>query len=176
MADTITMGPGDGTLKLHTTRTGAAAKMGHDLTLEVKRWSATLTPTDDGSGLASLKAEAEAGSLEIVDAQGGAKALSDKDRADIKKSINEKVLMTSRNPTIVYTATGVEGSTIKGQLNLAGSTRPLDLTFSQAGDRITAKGSITQTDFGIKPYSALLGALKVGDVVGVSIDVKNPKG
>lgn len=175
MADPITLGPSDGTLHLHTTRTGAAAKMGHDLVIAVQRWSATLTPADDGSGLASLTASAEAASCEVVDGHGGAKSLSDKDKRDIKKSIDEKVLQASKHPQVTFTSSSVTGSTIKGELNLAGATHPWEISFDVDGDRVKGTGSIVQTEFGIKPYSFMMGALKVGDVVGVSIDVKNPR-
>jgi hypothetical protein len=36
--------------------------------------------------------------------------------------------------------------------------------------------SIRQSDFGIKPFSAMLGALKVADAVDVEVDVKLPTG
>ena len=40
--------------------------------------------------------------------------------------------------------------------------------------RILATTSIAQTAFGIKVYSALLGALRVKDVVDVSVEVRLP--
>lgn len=175
MADDIVVGPGEGTLRLHTTRTGAAAKMGHDLTIEVRRWSATLTPTDDNTGLLRVSATAEAASCEVVEGSGGAKALTDKDRRDIKASIDDKVLQSSRYPQITFLSDAVEGMTLSGRLSLAGVTRPWEIACELDGDRVRGRASIVQSDFGIKLYSALLGALKVGDVVGVSIDLKNPR-
>ncbi|GAC1338534.1 MAG: YceI family protein [Candidatus Dormibacteria bacterium] len=175
MADSITLGPSDGSLRLHTTRTGAAAKMGHDLVIEVQRWSAQVTATEDGTALASLTATAESASCAVVEGGGGVKPLSDKDKVDIKKNIDEKVLQVDRYPQITFVSTSVEGSTISGQLSLAGTTRPWQLTVEAEGNRVRGTGSIVQTDFGIKPFAALMGTLKVGDVVGVSIDVSNPR-
>jgi len=175
MADTITLGPEDGTLRLHTTRTGPAARMGHDLTIEVRRWSATVTLTEDGSEIASLTASAEADSCEVVEGGGGAKALTDKDKQDIHKAIAEKVLRVDRHPQVAFEGSTVVGSTIKGQLTLVGTVRPWELHCNVSGERVQATGSIDQTHFGIKPYSTLFGALKVGEVVVVSVDVRNPR-
>jgi hypothetical protein len=37
--------------------------------------------------------------------------------------------------------------------------------------RIVATGSVVQTDFGIKPYAILRGALRVKDVVNLRVEV-----
>ena len=39
---TYTLGPENGTLSVHTGRSGAAAKAGHDLLIEVDAWGATV--------------------------------------------------------------------------------------------------------------------------------------
>ena len=57
-------GPHNATLTVHTTRAGAAAKAGHDLTILVERWHATLT--DDG-----LVFEADSSSLKVIEGHGG---------------------------------------------------------------------------------------------------------
>ena len=43
------------------------------------------------------------------------------------------------------------------------------------GDHLTGSAAVKQTDWRIKPYSALFGTLKVADVVEVSIDATLPK-
>jgi hypothetical protein len=46
------LGPGAGRVIVRTSRAGLAAKAGHDLALEVTRWSADITvPDDDAGGL-----------------------------------------------------------------------------------------------------------------------------
>jgi carbon monoxide dehydrogenase subunit G len=52
-----------------------------------------------------------------------------------------------------------------GQLTLNDVTRPIDVTFDGASGRALIK----QTDFKIKPYSALFGTLKVADAVEVKV-------
>ncbi len=62
---------------------------------------------------------------------GGIKPLSDKDRADIKKNINDKILFTSINPEITFQSTEVSGIApdikVKGNLSLAGKSQPVTL-------------------------------------------------
>jgi len=68
MADSFTLGPSDGSLRLHTTRTGAAAKMGHDLVLEVQRWSAQVD--DPGVDPGAVQAQGNEGSWAPISAYG----------------------------------------------------------------------------------------------------------
>jgi hypothetical protein len=44
-----------------------------------------------------------------------------------------------------------------------------------ADGRATGSITVTQTDFGIKPYSAMLGQLKVSDDVTVELDIALPQ-
>jgi hypothetical protein len=139
-------GPHNATLTIHTRRGGAAAKAGHDLTILVERWTAS----DDGGGLVF---EADASSLRVVEGTGGAFSLGDDEKAAIKQTIDEEVL---KGAPIVYR---------DGALTLNGVTRPIDYSF----DGTTGRAEIKQTDFKIKPYSALFGTLKVADVVEVKV-------
>jgi hypothetical protein len=84
------LGPDNGRVVLKTGRQGIAARAGHDLTIEVTRWSAQVEVPDDEAGgvtAATVKAEFDLGSLEVRDGTGGAKPLSDRDRREIKKQM-----------------------------------------------------------------------------------------
>ena len=53
---------------------------------------------------------------------------------------------------------------------MAGSTRPLAAPLSvEDGGAISATIPVTQSDWGIKPYRGLMGALKVRDEIEVVI-------
>jgi hypothetical protein len=58
---------------------------------------------------------------------------------------------------------------------LAGVTRPTAFDLSLAGGRVTGAAVVKQTEWGIKPYTALFGALKVADDVRVEIDAALPQ-
>src|SRR4051812_1573607 len=139
-------GPENATLTVHTGRAGAAAKAGHDLTILVERWNATY---EDGE----LTLEADSHSLRVLEGHGGVTSLGDEEKAAIKETIDEDVL---KGTPITYR---------DGELTLNGATRPLAFSFDGAEGR----AEIKQTDFNIKPFSALFGTLKVADVVEVKV-------
>jgi polyisoprenoid-binding protein YceI len=169
------LGADHGRIVLHTFRDGIASQAGHDLTIEATRWSGELTFTDDLDP-ADLQVRIDMGSLIVRDGSGGIKPLTDRDRREIGATAR-KVLAADRNPEATFTATKFEpgtdgGGVISGTFALAGATRPLRLQVSPDGlDRYRATTSVVQTDYGIKPYRAFLGSLKVRDAVDVEIEI-----
>ncbi len=110
--------------------------------------------------------------------------ISDKDRRDIEGDMREKVLETSKYPEIVFDVAGVSVNkadngqsqvTLSGQLSLHGITRPqkIPATIVVTGDVLRAFGefSLRQTEYGIKPVSAVGGGLKVKDEVKFTFDI-----
>ena len=170
------LGPDDGTLSVRTGRTGAAAKAGHDLLIHVTAWEATLTVGDDPTAT-SIELDADAASLRVREGKGGMQSLGDDDMASIHQTIDDDVLkrrgITFRSTTV----TGGDGRlTVEGELTLAGTTRPLAFDLDVGDDgRLSGVAVVKQSDWGMKPYSALFGALKVADDVRVEIDAGLPQ-
>ena len=159
-----TFGPANATLTVRTKRTGAASKAGHDLLIEVTSWEATL---DEGR----VTLTADPRSLRVLEGSGGIKSLDDDDRAGIEQTIDEEVL---KGGPIQFRSTSVDGSRVEGELELAGETRPVGFELAAGEDgRLTATAVIKQSDWGMKPYTALFGTLKVADEVEVAFDT-NP--
>jgi polyisoprenoid-binding protein YceI len=152
-----------------------AAQAGHDLTIEATRWSGELTVGADLAPTA-LEVRVDMGALIVREGTGGLKPLTDRDRREIGATAR-KLLATDRNPKAVFIATKFEpdadgGGIISGTFTLHGVERPIQLTVSKAGpDRYRATGSVVQSAYGIKPYSAFLGALKVRDAVDIEADI-----
>jgi polyisoprenoid-binding protein YceI len=174
---TYRLGPGDGTLVVMTKRTGAAAKAGHNLVIDVTAWEATLVIAADPAG-SSLELDVDGGSLRVREGTGGMQELGDDDKANIDQTIDDEVL--ERQP-ITFRSTEVQagddgGLSVRGDLTLLGATRPLAFEVG-VGDHgaLTALTVIKQSDWGMKPYSALFGALKVVDEVEVAIDAALPR-
>lgn len=167
-----------GRIVLLTTRDGLAAQAGHDLTIEVSRWSAEFDVAD-GLAATGLTVLADLNSLVVRAGTGGLKPLTDKDRREIAVTAR-KVLGVDRHPEATFSASRFEpgsdgGGAMDGTLTLAGASRPLRLQVSRTGpDAYHAIGSVRQSEFGIKPYVAFLGALKVSDAVSIAIDVELP--
>jgi polyisoprenoid-binding protein YceI len=155
-----------------TGRSGAAAAAGHDLDIEVRSWEATL----DIGAASSLQLTADATSLHVIDGKGGMKALSDDDKKDIAKTIDKDVL---KKKAITFRSSSVEDSgdslAVEGELEIAGKSAPAAFVVTVGDDgTISASATLSQKNWGIKPYSALFGALKVNDDVEVVVDGKVP--
>jgi polyisoprenoid-binding protein YceI len=172
------LGTDRGRIVLTTARDGLAAQAGHDLTIEAARWSGELVVGDDLAP-ASLDVQVDLGALVVKTGTGGVKPLSDRDKREIAVTAR-KVLAADRHPEATFSASNFEaaaggGGIITGTLTLAGRSRPLRLAISQPQPgEYRATASVTQTDFGIKPYSGFLGALKVRDSIGVQVEISLP--
>ena len=172
---TYTLGPADGPLTVRTGKGGAAAKAGHNLVIEVTAWQATLDLADTASAAVALTADAR--SLRVRSGSGGISPLGDEEKAGISQTIDEEVL---KGGNISYRSSAVTarygGFDVEGELDLLGVTRPLAFALTLDGEHLTGSAQVKQTDWRMKPYSALFGTLKVADVVEVSIDATLPKG
>jgi len=175
---TYQLGPADGMLRVKTGRQGMASKVGHDLTLEATNWKATVT-VDADAGRSQVQATVEPRSLEVVAATGGAKPVSDKDKKDIMKNIAGLL----GNNSITFQSTQVQvrndsSVAVVGNLAIAGQSRQvtLDLRLAPGGGAASLSGRvpIVQSSFGIKPFTAMMGALKVKDEVEVDLEVRLP--
>jgi polyisoprenoid-binding protein YceI len=168
-AGTYKLGPDNGSLTVETGRGGAAAKAGHDLTIDVTSWDATLEVGDSSS----LQLNADPTSLHVREGKGGMQPLGDDDKADIRKTIDKDVL---KQKSISFTSSSVEetdsGLKVSGDLEMAGKTNPVSFELSESGGTLTGSAGLKQSDWDIKPYSALFGALKVNDEVKVVVEAK----
>jgi polyisoprenoid-binding protein YceI len=173
---TYTFGPDEATLTVHTRKGGAAAKAGHDLTIEVTDWSATLTMADDPAAC-GMALSAAPGSLRVREGHGGMMARGAEEIARIQQSIVDEVL---KDAAITYRSTHVTpaggGLHVDGELELNGRRAPVGFDLTVADGRLRGAATVTQTAFGMKPYSALFGTLKVLDDVRVEVDAALPQG
>jgi polyisoprenoid-binding protein YceI len=168
-------GPDNGRITLLTTRDGLVAQAGHDLTIDAVRWSGELVVAADLSPT-SLVVKVDLGALVVRAGTGGIKPLTDRDKREIAVTMR-KVLTADRYPEATFTASGFEpavgdGGIIAGTLALAGQTRPVRLHVTRtAPGHYRATTTVRQTDFGLKPYSAFLGSLKVADAVDIAVEL-----
>ena len=158
---------------MRTGRGGAAAKAGHDLVLHVTAWEGTLKLGETPSAT-SIELAADGTSLRVHRGTGGMQALGDDDKASIHQSIDDDVL---KRRGITFSSTAAQPAAdggriaVEGDLTLAGATRPIAFELAIGGDgELSATAVVTQTRWGMKPYSALFGALKVLDDVEVVLD------
>lgn len=180
-AGTYRLGPEDGRVSLRTYRAGAAAKVGHDLLIEVTRWAAELSVPEPDLARARLDVRLDVRSLVVREGTGGAMALSARDRREIEATA-ARLLAADRFPDASFestaiTATGA-GGVVDGMFTVHGRGRPLRLLVSDVSGggsrRFRATGTVQQSQHGVRPYSAFFGALKLRDGVDVQVDVELP--
>lgn len=172
---TYTLGPATGRLLVKTSRTGVGSKAGHDLTIEVTRWEGTAILDTGQPASSSVNLDAEVDSFEVIEGTGGVKPLTDSDRRDIHKTLRERILHSAQHPSISFRSSRVRGDaesfTIDGDLTIAGVTQPASLQGRIADGRARGNASVVQSRWGIKPYTAFFGALKLADEVVVEFDI-----
>jgi len=176
-AGTHTVGGHSGTLQVLTYREGLAKHAGHDLVIDVGVWEAAAEVRDDGT-LSAVQLNADPHSLQVREGLRGVRPLTDKDRAGIGKIIDEQIL---GGRPIAFRSTAVEpgdgGLTVRGELVLAGTRRTASFELNATADgRVRGTLPVTQSEWGIKPYRGMMGALKVRDAVEVVLDVPLPSG
>src|SRR5947207_15952268 len=106
------VGPDSGRVQVRTYREGLAQKAGHDLIIEVGQWSATVVIENEGAPSA-VELEVDSRSLQVREGLHGVKPLTDKDRTEIRKQIDQRVL---RAQLIAFRSNAVESG--DGQLTV----------------------------------------------------------
>lgn len=164
---------GTATCLVFTYKEGLLSPIAHDLKIEVTRFSIETDPD-----VPSVRAELDPGSLRVVTAMRDGRphdALSDKDKREIEKNIREDVLHTKRHASIRFASTAVrrdgDAFEVEGDLTLHGATNRIRTRVAPEGDVLVAELTLHQPDFGIKPYRAALGALRVQADVEVRVSV-----
>lgn len=93
-------------------------------------------------------------------------------RADVAKAMHGEVLHTDKNPKAAFAGTAVavgDGYHVAGQLQLAGSTQPLSFDVRNDSGTYRAEFELQPSRFGVAQYKALLGAIKLKDVLKVEL-------
>ena len=153
---------------------GLLARLAHDLKLQVERFSIEV---DDATK--KIKATFDPSSIQVVCAQiDGRDDLSTLSKGDKKKiydNVTKDVLRIRKYPEIRFESNNIaergEGFAVEGTLQLHGKSRNIQASVQANGDRWVSEVRIHQPDFGIKPYTAALGALKVKPDVLVRVSV-----
>ena len=180
MTDLWTLDAADGELRLRTGVKGRAARMGHRLTIAMTRWQAMVRWAGADPVAAELAVEAD--SFQVVGSQGGVKGLSGPEKALVRSNALSS-LDAGRSPEIRFTADVIEqtekGYRLTGTLQIRGKQKQhvIDLHTEDLGDswRMSAESTIRQSDYGIKPYSLLMGSVQVADDVTLSFTAVHAK-
>lgn len=175
-----TLDASDGQLLIETGVTGRAARMGHRLTIAMTNWRAGVRWSDGEPAEADLTVEVD--SLEVLLGEGGLTPLSGPEKTLARQNA-VKLLDVDRFPQIRFQPNVIEkrgeGYRLLGTLDIHGVRREyaIDLRVEDLGDawRMSCRADVRQSEFGIKPYSILMGAMKVVDAVTVSFSADRTK-
>ncbi|MGO3325946.1 YceI family protein [Gordonia sp. (in: high G+C Gram-positive bacteria)] len=175
---TTTFGPDNGEITLRTGVTGKASRTGHRLTIGFTDWSASVDV--EAPSLVDVRVGVD--SLQIVSGEGGLTPMSAPERG-VARSNALTSLKADDFGEITFVSTSVtadgDGYRIDGTLTLAGKSREHSVVVAPVGtgaDRhVVGETTVRHSDFGIKQYSAMMGALKVADEVTVRLDLVVPE-
>ena len=153
---------------IYTEREGLMSAVGHDLQLSAESFDVER----DG---AKVRVEVDASSLKVrgclVD--GEVKSVKTVDRKMIERNIRKDVLQAKKHPRVVFdgefTGDGDDVS-LSGTLEIVGRQQPVELTFRKDENRWHGETTIDQTRWGIEPYTAFLGTLKLKPKVRIEVE------
>ena len=154
--------------------------MGHRLTIAMNSWQATVRWI--GNAPTAVELTVRVDSLEVLRGEGGVTPLSGPEKALVRTNAL-KSLDAARFPQIRFRADEIDqiedGYRLTGALEIRGKARErvIDVRVEDLGDswRLSGEAQVSQSQFGIKPYSMLFGAMKVVDDVTVSLTAEQAK-
>ncbi len=172
--------PADGELHILTGVAGRAAKMGHRLTIAMTSWQASARWAGDEPASAELTVDVD--SIDVLSGEGGLTPLTGPEKG-VCRSNALRSLDSKKFPQIRFTADQIaktaDGYRLDGTIEIHGTSRPqsVDAKVVDTGDALdfSARVPVTQTDFGVKPFSLMMGALKVADEVTIAFSAKHAK-
>jgi polyisoprenoid-binding protein YceI len=166
--------PLTGSVEVFTFKEGLLSRVAHDLCVRVGEFEVL---ADE----ATVEARFALRSLRVQHAERegtpDAAALSAKDRAQIEENIRDKVLHSDRNPDARFSGTiSAEAGSLRvsGRLSLHGQAHPLEFPAERSEGRVRGEVELVPSKWGIAPFKAMLGAIKLRDRVLVRFDLTAP--
>jgi polyisoprenoid-binding protein YceI len=166
--------PSNAEALVFTFKDGLLSKIAHDLKIAITRFELDVEP-------GSVRAQFDTRSLVVVtpmkDGQENPSALNDADKAKIQEQIGADVLHSNEHPTAQFVSRSVTqrpdgGYSIAGDLTLHGVTKTVNAETQANGGWQIARIAINQPDFGITPFKAMMGTLKIKPEVIVQLAVR----
>ena len=164
-----------GRIEVFSFREGLLSPIAHDLQLRLERFEIT---HDEQTVEARFWPDSLIVEGAIEHGRLNENVLSAAQREEILDNVRRKVLRTDIHPEARLRARvmpGVESRELSGVLDLAGSTQPLTLVVQAREGRLRGEVELRPSDWGIKPYRALLGAIRLADRVRVRFDLPDER-
>lgn len=166
--------PSQSDLVIHTSNTGLFAAAGHKLDIKAQEISGIIQFDPKSFTTATLEMKVASASLKVSN------PTPEKDKKEIEDTLCNKVLECDQFPWMTFKSSQVEAKDeqthlVTGELNLHGvsKTLPIEVQLKHENKQIEATGEfkLKQTDFKIKPPSALGGTIKVKDELKITFHI-----
>ncbi len=178
-AGTYSLSSNSGKLSVYTFKEGLLSKIAHDLLIDVTNFKVNINVPEEGFSSGSLDVELQANSLKVDCAMKKGErqpdTLKEKDIADIERDMAGKVLHPDKYPTVNFRSKSIQekegGYNVKGELSLHGVTKPVEFDIDSNGENLKGMFTILQKDYGIKPFKAMMGTLKIKNEINFAFDL-----
>lgn len=157
---------------------GLLSAMGHNPTIGIRTFSGEVEFDPTALRAGAFRLTIQAASLEVLD------DVSEKDRREMERVMNNEVLEIARYPEITYQASAISVSrldttfytaSLSGALSFHGVTRNQSVSarIVNSGESLRASGDFTlrQSDYQVKPVSFAGGALKLKDDLKFTFEI-----
>jgi hypothetical protein len=156
-------------VQIFTFKEGLLARLAHDLRLSARVFEITLQQGQISGHFAADSLQVDGVAFgERVDAD----ALSAQDKQKIRHTIQTEILDSARHPRIEVSGTLKQANgryVVAAKLRLRGVERAIEVPVALLDDKLTAQVSFAPSIFGIAPYKALAGAIRLKDLVLVRV-------
>jgi hypothetical protein len=157
---------------IFTFKEGILSRVAHDLKLKLERFSVEISESGVEAKFDTRSLRVECARSDGRDARG---VLSARDVSKIEAQIREDVLHSDRFPEARFVSQSVEVAEsrlkVRGQIDLHGRRKDVEAQFERRGEVWATELSLYQPDFGIRPFRAAFGALKVQPQIKVRLEV-----
>lgn len=158
---------------------GLFSAFGHDPVIAIRDFEGTLEFVPGTFEAASLEVSINAKALAVSE------NVKEKDRVEIERTMRDEVLEVEKFPEIVFKSTNISASGVAegryrsriiGDLTLHGVTQKnlwitSEVTVKDNSLQAGGEFSLKQTDFGIKPFSAAGGTIKLKNELKFSFNI-----
>jgi polyisoprenoid-binding protein YceI len=154
-----------------TFKEGLLSPIAHDLRIKVTRFTVMV---ENGVVTASFDTASLRVDTPMKDGKENPTALGEADKEKIASQIRDDVLNSSKHPEANFRSRSVKqrsdgGYDLDGDLTLHGVTKPIQARTELVSGKQELEFKLHQPDFGITPFRAMMGTLKIQPDVRVRL-------
>lgn len=157
----------DGAVRVFTFKEGLLSRVAHDLCLDVGRFQVKV---DDDAVAATFEIESLTVDGVMKKGRLDRTGLNKRDMGQIQRTIRTEIFQAQRHGLISF-AGKRDGDRVSGTLEMKGRRAPIEFAVRGEGETVTGRVELRPSRWGIRPYKALLGAIKLKDRVVVEFEL-----